>query len=51
MEKVLPLKNKLRVRSRYGVGLKTRIRALKCYQPISILHGVYERLTRRPGAL
>ena len=42
--KVLILYKGLRMKSRYGVGLKTRIQALKCYQDIRIVNGVNARL-------
>ena len=42
--KVLTLNNGLRVKSRYGVGLKTRIHGLKCYQAITIVNAVDGRL-------
>ena len=44
MEKVLTLKIGRLVKSHYGVGLKSRTRAEKCYQAINIVNGLNGRL-------
>ena len=44
MEKVLTLKIGLLVKSHYGVGLKTKTRAVECYQAIIIASGLSGRL-------
>ena len=43
-EKDLTLKIGLLVKSHSGVGLKTRTRAVECYQAISIVNGLNGRL-------
>ena len=44
MENVLTLKIGLLVKSHYGVNLKTRTRAVECYQAISIVNKLNSRL-------
>ena len=39
-EKGFDTEQGLRVKSHYGVGLKTRTRAVECYQAISIVNGL-----------
>ena len=44
MEKIWTLKIGILVKSHYEVDLKTRTRAVECYQALSIVNGLHARL-------